>query len=34
VPLAHHAEGSHVPASKSIPIRLTRDGATAVASPR
>jgi anaerobic selenocysteine-containing dehydrogenase len=25
VPLAHHAEGSQVPASKSIPIRLVAD---------
>jgi len=29
VPLAHHAEGSHVPASKSIPIRLSLDAKAA-----
>jgi anaerobic selenocysteine-containing dehydrogenase len=31
VPLAHHAEGSKVPAAKSIPVRLRRTEVAAAA---
>jgi anaerobic selenocysteine-containing dehydrogenase len=34
VPIGHHDELSKTPASKSVPVRITAEGAQAPASPR